>query len=124
MEILRFALGARFPLPGATLEAAFEKECLQALLQALRRGAAAALRGKKGLQEERAWALIALTDKLEQYLENAENAGFSVLDLTYSPITGQEGNIEYLGFLEKGAGRSREIDLQAVIDESHAALKG
>ena len=61
---------------------------------------------------------------LEQYLENAENAGFSVLDLTYSPITGQEGNIEYLGFLEKGAGRSREIDLQAVIDESHAALKG
>lgn len=31
MEILRFALGARFPLPGATLEAAFEKECFQAL---------------------------------------------------------------------------------------------
>ena len=36
MEILRFALGARFPLPGAALEAAFEKECLAALLQALR----------------------------------------------------------------------------------------
>ena len=36
MEILRFALGARFPLPGDTLEAAFEKECLAALLQALR----------------------------------------------------------------------------------------
>lgn len=35
MEILRFALGARFPLPGDTLEAAFEKECLEALLQAL-----------------------------------------------------------------------------------------
>lgn len=36
MEILRFALGARFPLPGDTLEVAFEKECLAALLQALR----------------------------------------------------------------------------------------
>ena len=36
MEILRFALGVRFPLPGAALEAAFEKECLAALLQALR----------------------------------------------------------------------------------------
>ena len=35
MEILRFALGARFPLPGPALEAAFEKECLEALLQAL-----------------------------------------------------------------------------------------
>ena len=36
MEILRFALGARFPLPGPALEAAFKKECLEALLQALR----------------------------------------------------------------------------------------
>ena len=61
---------------------------------------------------------------ISRYFLQTENAGFSVLDLTYSPITGQEGNIEYLGFLEKGAGRSREIDLQAVIDESHAALKG
>lgn len=49
---------------------------------------------------------------------------FSVLDLTYSPITGQEGNIEYLGFLEKGAGRGRRLDLQAVIDASHRAFRG
>lgn len=76
--------------------------------------------GKKGIVRDPKVHLMVL----EQYLENAENAGFSVLDLTYSPITGQEGNIEYLGYLEKGAGHSASLDLQAVIEASHAALKG
>ena len=40
---------------------------------------------------------------LEHYLEHAQEAGFGVLGLTYSPIRGPEGNIEYLGFLKKGA---------------------
>ena len=56
--------------------------------------------GKKGIvRDPKVHRMV-----LEQYLEHAEAADFSVLDLTYSPITGQEGNIEYLGFLEKGAG--------------------
>ena len=76
--------------------------------------------GKKGIVRDPKVHLMVL----EQYLENAENAGFSVLDLTYSPITGQEGNIEYLGYLEKGAGHSASLELQAVIEASHAALKG
>ena len=76
--------------------------------------------GKKGIvRDPKVHRMV-----LEQYLEHAEAADFSVLDLTYSPITGQEGNIEYLGFLEKGAGCSRRLDLQAVIDASHRALKG
>ena len=76
--------------------------------------------GKKGIVRDPKVHLMVL----EQYLGNAENAGFSVLDLTYSPITGQEGNIEYLGYLEKGAGHSASLELQAVIEASHAALKG
>ncbi len=76
--------------------------------------------GKKGIvRDPKVHRMV-----LEQYLEHAEAADFSILDLTYSPITGQEGNIEYLGFLEKGAGCSRRLDLQAVIDASHRALKG
>lgn len=75
--------------------------------------------GKKGIVRDPKVHLMVL----EQYLENAENAGFSVLGITYSPITGQEGNIEYLGYLEKGAGHSVDFDLQAIIDESHTALK-
>lgn len=51
MEILRFALGARFPLPGAALEVAFEKECLAALLQALRHKDMAGLQLYGGLDE-------------------------------------------------------------------------
>lgn len=35
MEILRFALGARFRLPEEPFGAAFEKECLKAVRQAL-----------------------------------------------------------------------------------------
>ena len=76
--------------------------------------------GKKGIvRDPKVHRMV-----LEQYLEHAEAADFSVLDLTYSPITGQEGNIEYLGFLEKGAGRGRRLDLQAVIDSSHRAFRG
>ena len=76
--------------------------------------------GKKGIvRDPKVHKMV-----LEQYLQHADDAGFSVLDITFSPITGQEGNIEYLGFLEKGTGRGKDIDLQAIIDASHAALKG
>ena len=34
---------------------------------------------------------------------------YGVLGLTYSPIRGPEGNIEYLGFLQKGAGTDRSL---------------
>lgn len=75
--------------------------------------------GKKGIVRDPKVHLMVL----EQYLKHAREADFSVRGVTYSPITGQEGNIEYLGFLEKGAGHSDVFDLQAVIDESHAALR-
>ena len=62
---------------------------------------------------------------LEQYLLHAADAGFSVRGITYSPITGQEGNIEYLGFLQKGGFVTDcSMDLQKIVDEAHNALKG
>ncbi len=76
--------------------------------------------GKKGVVRDPKVHLMVL----EQYLNHARETDFSVLGITYSPITGQEGNIEYLVFLEKGAGRSEPVDLQAVVDGAHASLKG
>ena len=76
--------------------------------------------GKKGIvRDPKVHRMV-----LEQYLENAHHAGFAVRDFTYSPITGQEGNIEYLGFLEKDGAEGSLPDLQSVIDAAHGALKG
>ena len=62
---------------------------------------------------------------LEHYLEHAQEAGFGVLGLTYSPIRGPEGNIEYLLHLQNHAEGTYEevpVDASAVVEEAHAAL--
>ena len=46
-----------------------------------------------------------------------------MLDLSYSPVRGPEGNIEYLGYLRKGPGTEKTFDLQALVEQSHEALK-
>jgi 23S rRNA (cytidine1920-2'-O)/16S rRNA (cytidine1409-2'-O)-methyltransferase len=43
--------------------------------------------------------------------------------MTYSPIRGPEGNIEYLGYLEKGDWQEPALDLKALVEESHQVLK-
>lgn len=60
---------------------------------------------------------------LGQFLGHAEASGFSVLDLSFSPVRGPEGNIEYLGWLEKGGVEKRAFDLDALVEASHSALK-
>jgi 23S rRNA (cytidine1920-2'-O)/16S rRNA (cytidine1409-2'-O)-methyltransferase len=45
-----------------------------------------------------------------------------VLDITFSPIRGPEGNIEYLGYLESGDWVEKTFDLQGLVEQSHAAL--
>lgn len=75
--------------------------------------------GKKGVVRDPA----VHREVLERFLEHARDAGFTVLGLTYSPIRGPEGNIEYLGFLEKGPGTPVEFDLEALVAESHNTLK-
>lgn len=75
--------------------------------------------GKKGVVRDPAVHL----EVLEHFLDHARDAGFAVLGLTYSPIRGPEGNIEYLGYLEKGPWQERTFDLKALVDESHQTLK-
>ena len=75
--------------------------------------------GKKGVVRDPAVHL----EVLENFLVHAKESGFTVLGLTYSPIRGPEGNIEYLGFIEKGEWVEKEFDLKALVEESHQTLK-
>lgn len=74
--------------------------------------------GKKGVVRDPAVHL----EVLEQFLQNAKESGFTVLDITYSPIRGPEGNIEYLGYLESGEWVEKEFDLKALVAASHTDL--
>ena len=75
--------------------------------------------GKNGVVRDPAVHL----EVLERYLDHAAEAGLTVRGLTYSPIRGPEGNIEYLGFLQKGGGAAAPFDLKALVEESHQVLK-
>ncbi|MDD5930969.1 MAG: TlyA family RNA methyltransferase [Oscillospiraceae bacterium] len=75
--------------------------------------------GKKGVVRDPAVHL----EVLENFLVHAREAGFTVLGMTFSPIRGPEGNIEYLGYLQKGEWMEREFDLKALVDASHETLK-
>ena len=75
--------------------------------------------GKKGVVRDPAVHL----EVLENFLIHAKESDFTVLGLTYSPIRGPEGNIEYLGYLEKGEWQPMEFDLKGLVEESHQTLK-
>ena len=75
--------------------------------------------GKKGVVRDPAVHL----EVLENFLVHAKESGFTVLDLTFSPIRGPEGNIEYLGYLEKGEWQEKQFDLKALVEASHQELK-
>ena len=75
--------------------------------------------GKKGVVRDPAVHL----EVLEHFLIHAKENHFTVLGITYSPIRGPEGNIEYLGFLRKSEEPDAAMDLQAIMKASHTALK-
>nr|WP_297175628.1 TlyA family RNA methyltransferase [uncultured Agathobaculum sp.] len=60
---------------------------------------------------------------LAQFVENAHAAGFAVQDITFSPIKGPEGNIEFLGYLTK-QGVDHIPDLQEIVRQAHEELDG
>lgn len=75
--------------------------------------------GKKGVVRDPAVHL----EVLENFLIHAKDNNFTVVDITYSPIRGPEGNIEYLGYLRKGNVPNGEFDLSAIVKASHQELK-
>ena len=75
--------------------------------------------GKKGVVRDPAVHL----EVLENFLVHAKENNFTVLGITYSPIRGPEGNIEYLGYLRKSEEEDAVVDLAAVVAASHDTLK-
>jgi 23S rRNA (cytidine1920-2'-O)/16S rRNA (cytidine1409-2'-O)-methyltransferase len=60
---------------------------------------------------------------IEQFAEHAKESGFSVLGLTYSPIRGPEGNIEYLALLGRcHAGQCEGSLIRQIVEEAHSCL--
>ncbi|MBO5976290.1 MAG: TlyA family RNA methyltransferase [Oscillospiraceae bacterium] len=75
--------------------------------------------GKKGVVRDSAVHL----EVLERFLAFAPDAGFTVMGLSFSPIRGPEGNIEYLGWLKKGVHEADTIDPKPVVEASHSSFK-
>ncbi|OUN23980.1 TlyA family rRNA (cytidine-2'-O)-methyltransferase [Flavonifractor sp. An82] len=77
--------------------------------------------GKKGVVRDPAVHL----EVIQNFLGHAAEADFTVKDMTFSPIRGPEGNIEYLGHLLAGGGGDAWTgDPAALVEASHAALEG
>ncbi|MGI6357327.1 MAG: TlyA family RNA methyltransferase [Bacillota bacterium] len=78
--------------------------------------------GKRGVVRE----MSVHRQVIEQVLEYATEQGLALLGLTYSPITGPEGNIEFLGRWQKADAQTpadaRQVDVQALVQAAHEAL--
>ena len=59
---------------------------------------------------------------LEEFRNAAQEIGFGLSGLTFSPICGAKGNIEYLAHLVKGQDCVLDIDIVAIVADSHKNL--
>ena len=75
--------------------------------------------GKRGVVKDRRVHIRVL----QQVLALFDSLHLTLTHLTYSPITGGEGNIEYLAVLCRNTSPT-VTDVAAVVDEAHTALKG
>ena len=75
--------------------------------------------GKKGVVRDPKVHL----EVLEQFLRHAAESALTVKGITYSPIKGPEGNIEYLGWLTTAAGENEIPDLDTLVIKSHEQLE-
>lgn len=76
--------------------------------------------GKKGVVRDPAVHL----EVLERFVALAKSLDMTILGLTFSPVKGPEGNIEFLGHLSKEAGQENLPDLSELVAQAHETLKG
>ena len=60
---------------------------------------------------------------IENVISYANECQFSIQNLTYSPITGGEGNIEFLAHFKVG-GTNSFLQVEQVVQEAHDCFKG
>ena len=74
--------------------------------------------GKKGVVREKSTHV----EVLEQFLGLADELGFTVRNLSFSPVKGPEGNIEFLGHLSMQPADVERPDVAALVDAAHETL--
>ena len=76
--------------------------------------------GKKGVVRDPA----VHADVLQSFLALANSLHFTVRNLTFSPVKGPEGNIEFLAHLSMQPGQAQIPDVAALVAQAHETLKG
>lgn len=74
--------------------------------------------GKKGVVRDPA----VHAEVLNNFLALVDKLDMTIVNLTYSPVKGPEGNIEFLGHLRMGRGVNTEINVENLVKEAHACL--
>lgn len=76
--------------------------------------------GKKGVVRD----MEVHIEVLEHFLQDAENCGFSVRAMSFSPIQGPEGNIEFLGHLTVGAEIPFDKEsIRTLVEQAHGVFQ-
>jgi 23S rRNA (cytidine1920-2'-O)/16S rRNA (cytidine1409-2'-O)-methyltransferase len=76
--------------------------------------------GKKGVVREPETH----KEVLDNFVTLADTLGFTILGLTFSPVKGPEGNIEFLGHLTLAQKEGIRPDTADVVRQAHETLKG
>jgi 23S rRNA (cytidine1920-2'-O)/16S rRNA (cytidine1409-2'-O)-methyltransferase len=76
--------------------------------------------GKKGVVREPETH----KEVLDSFVELAKQLRFTILGLTFSPVKGPEGNIEFLGHLTLAEAEGIEPDTASIVSQAHETLKG
>ena len=76
--------------------------------------------GKKGVVRDAA----VHEEVLQNIITLAKSLGFTIRNLTFSPVKGPEGNIEFLAHLSMQPGEDSYLAPGDLVAQAHAALKG
>ena len=76
--------------------------------------------GKKGVVRDPA----VHKEVLDDFVALTKEIGFKILGLTFSPVKGPEGNIEFLAHLTLSDTAGIEPDTALVVSQAHESLKG
>lgn len=76
--------------------------------------------GKKGVVRDPA----VHAEVLHNFIDLAKRLDFTIKGLTFSPVKGPEGNIEFLGHLSRVPGTDIPLQVEDLVREAHESLKG
>ena len=74
--------------------------------------------GKKGVVRDKNVHI----EVIEAVLSYVKDNSLSICGLTYSPVKGPEGNIEYLCYMKNNLEPDADIDIKAVVEAAHSEL--